>query len=338
MNIVDIELAKENMAGQFNTTLSIVVPVYNEQEVLPLFHHELSTELARLPNEQVEIIYVNDGSTDNSWQIMQTLSTQTAHIECLNLSRNFGKEAALTAGLDHACGECVVILDADLQDPPCLLPQMLAAWRQGADVVNMKRGIRHDESKIKLFCASTYYWLLDHLSDVPIERDVGDFRLLSRRMVDHIKQLPERNRYMKGIMSWPGFKQTTITFDRPGRAAGETKWSFLELVRLGLSGITAFSVRPLKMASWLGGAISLVAFFYGLWVMFKTLVFGEAVAGYPTIVLIQLFLGGIQLLTIGILGEYVGRVFIESKKRPIYLLMDVESSAQAIPSEMQQHG
>ena len=214
--------------------------------MLPLFHHELLKELLRLNEQHIEIIYINDGSTDASWQIINQLTVFNGQILGLNLSRNFGKEAALTAGLDHARGNCVVIMDADLQDPPSLLGQMLDAWRQGADVVNMKRGQRYGESLFKVLSANAYYWLLEQLSDVPIERNVGDFRLLSRRVVDHIKQLPERNRYMKGIMSWPGFCQKTLYFDRPPRAAGQTKWSFVQLVKLGVSGITAFSVRPLK--------------------------------------------------------------------------------------------
>ena len=261
MNIVDIQSAKETGVNKSDITVSIIVPVYNEQDMLPLFHHELSKQLVRLPQENFEIVYINDGSSDQSWKIMQQLRGQNAQLECLNLSRNFGKEAALTAGIDHASGQAVILMDADLQDPPELLSQMLAAWREGVDVVNMKRGERYGESKFKLFCAKSYYRLLQWLSDVPLESNVGDFRLLSRRVVEHIKQLPERNRYMKGIMSWPGFRQTTISFDRPARAAGETKWSFIQLVRLGLSGITAFSVKPLKIASWIGGLISSVAFF-----------------------------------------------------------------------------
>ena len=330
MKIVDIRAAKENGVGSEQVTLSIIVPVYNEQSMLPLFHYEVSKVLASLSNEIAEIVYVNDGSQDDSWHIMRHLPVLHTHVECLNLSRNFGKEAALTAGLEHASGQAIIIMDADLQDPPSLIPEMLNAWRQGFDVVNMKRGKRHGESWFKIFCANAYYRLLDMLSDVPIERNVGDFRLLSRRVVEHIKCLPERNRYMKGIMSWPGFRQTAIVFERPGRAAGETKWSFIQLVRLGLAGITAFSVRPLKLASWLGAIVSSTAFIYGLWVVFKTLIFGESVAGYPSIVLIQLFLGGVQLLTIGILGEYVGRIFTETKGRPIYLLMDVQSTERQL--------
>jgi len=326
MQITNIHTLKH--ITEQSVTLSVVVPVYNEQEMLPLFHFELSKVLSKLSCDEVEVIYVNDGSQDDSWDVMLNLDAGHASIRWLNLSRNFGKEAALTAGIDQAKGQCVIILDADLQDPPSLIPKMLQAWRDGADVVNMQRRTREGESRFKLLCANSYYWLLGKLSDVPIAKNVGDFRLLSRRVVDHIKALSERNRYMKGLMSWPGFKQVTLTFDRPARAAGETKWSFFQLLRLGLSGITAFSVKPLKIASWVGGLISTSAFIFGLWIMLKTLIYGDPVAGYPSLALLMLFLGGIQLLSIGILGEYIGRIFVESKGRPIYLLMDSKHSKQ----------
>lgn len=309
-----------------NPDLTVIVPVYNEQEVLDIFHHALEDVIATMETESVEVIYINDGSKDESWQVMQALTSEHADVRCVNLSRNFGKEAAMTAGLDVSLGEAVIFLDADLQDPPELIPQMLSVWRQGFDVVNMKRKERQGESKFKVFSAHCYYRLLEAMSDSPIEKDVGDFRLLSRRVVAEIKNLPERNRYMKGIMSWPGFRTTTLYFDRPERAAGETKWSFIQLVRLGLAGITSFSVKPLKLATWVGALVSGAAFIYGAWVMLKTLLIGEVVAGYPSLMLVQLFLGGVQLLAIGILGEYVGRIFTETKGRPIYIIMDEQSS------------
>lgn len=302
--------------------LSVIVPVYNEQDVLTIFHQSLDKVITNMPNERVEIIYINDGSSDNSWSLLQSLESECALLRTINLSRNFGKEAAMTAGLDVCQGDAVIFVDADLQDPPELIPSMLATWRQGFDVINMKRKERCGESRFKIFSAHCYYRLLEALSDSPVERDVGDFRLLSRRVVEQIKALPERNRYMKGIMSWPGFITTTVYFDRPERAAGETKWSFLQLVRLGLAGITSFSVKPLKLATWAGALISISAFVYAAWVMLKTILIGEAVAGYPSLMLVQLFLGGVQLLAIGILGEYVGRIFTETKARPIYVIME----------------
>mgnify|MGYP000197486822 CR=1 FL=1 len=323
-----MQLVNQNSMHKEDVTLSIIVPVYNEEEMLPIFHHQLIKVLSALSEDRFEVVYVNDGSNDSSWNIMLELSSTHVDIECINLSRNFGKEAAVTAGIDHAKGQAITILDADLQDPPELIPEMMKAWRQGYDVVNMKRSARLGESKFKLWTSHIYYRMLDHLSDVPVEKDVGDFRLISRRVVENIKQLNEKNRYMKGILSWPGYKQTTLHFERPERAAGETKWSFFQLVTLGLSGITAFSVKPLRLSTWAGAIISISAFLYAVWVVTKTLVFGESVQGYPTMMLIQLFLGGVQLLAVGILGEYVGRIFAEVKNRPIYLVMDVERKAQ----------
>lgn len=319
-----MQLVNQHHINHEEVTLSIIVPVYNEEQMLAIFHHQLLKVVSTVSEEKFEVIYVNDGSTDDSWHTMLELSSAHVDIECINLSRNFGKEAAVTAGIDHAVGQAVTILDADLQDPPELIPKMLKAWRQGYDVVNMKRSARRGESTLKRWSAYIYYRMLEHLSDVPVEKDVGDFRLISRRVVDKIKLLKEKNRYMKGILSWPGYKQTTLEFERPERAAGETKWSFLQLVTLGLSGITAFSVKPLRLSTWAGVMMSSIAFLYAMWVVSKTLIFGEPVQGYPTMMIIQLFLGGVQLLAIGILGEYVGRIFAEVKDRPIYLVMDVE--------------
>lgn len=319
-----MKLVNQQPSIRDEVTLSVIVPVFNEQEVLPIFHHRLVKVLSTLSGDSTEVIYINDGSQDDSWNIMLNLTSHYACVECINLSRNFGKEAAMTAGIDNAKGQAIILLDVDLQDPPELIPEMLTAWRQGYDVVNMKRSARLGESKLKCWTSHLYYRLLDHLSDVPLQKDVGDFRLLSWRVIEDIKQLSERNRYMKGILSWPGYKQTTISFDRPERAAGETKWSFIQLVKLGLSGITAFSVKPLRISTWVGALVSGSAFIYGFWIVIKTLFFGEAVAGYPSMMLIVLFLGGVQLLAIGILGEYVGRIYAEAKARPIYLIMDQE--------------
>lgn len=321
-----IQSFQEQPKQQGNITLSIIVPVYNEQAMLAMFHHELAQTLALLPKEKIEVIYVNDGSTDNSWRIMQSLPPIHANIELVNLSRNFGKEAAMTAGLDLCRGQSAILLDADLQDPPNLIPQMLNKWREGFDVVNMRRSDRQGESAFKKACAHIYYRLLRKLSDVEIATDVGDFRLLSRRVIDDIKKLSEKNRYMKGIMAWPGYKQTCLTFDRPERVAGDTKWSFFQLVQLGLAGITSFSVKPLKIATWLGGIVSIGAFVYSAIVLFQALFFQNSVAGYPSLMLIQLWLGGAQLMAIGLLGEYVGRIFTESKQRPIYIVMDNHST------------
>ena len=308
------------------TSLSIVVAVYNEQEVLAKFHYQLANVLTSLTHIQSEIIYINDGSSDSTWDILKSLPSNGHTIKLFNLSRNFGKEAAMTAGLDHAKSDAVILLDADLQDPPELIPKMIASWQQGFDVVNMRRSQRHGESKFKKWTAHAFYRLLALVSDeVVIKKDVGDFRLLSQRVVQQINKLPERNRYMKGLMAWPGFKQVTLEFERPQRAAGKTKWNFIELVALGLSGITSFSIKPLKIATWLGVSISLAAFFYSAFLFLETLIFGNQVQGYPSLMLAQLWLGGVQLLAIGVLGEYIGRIYKESKGRPIYI---VEESLQ----------
>lgn len=303
------------------TSLSIVVAVYNEQEVLAHFHNQLAAVLNTLSNIKSEIIYINDGSSDDTWDILKALPARGFAIKLFNLSRNFGKEAAMTAGLDHANSDAIILLDADLQDPPELIPKMIASWQQGYDVVTMRRSQRHGESKLKKWTAHAFYRLLAFMSDdVVIEKDVGDFRLLSHNVVQQINKLPERNRYMKGLMAWPGFKQITLEFERPKRAAGKTKWNFIELVALGLSGITSFSIKPLKIATWLGVSISLAAFFYSAFLFLETLIFGNQVQGYPSLMLAQLWLGGVQLLAIGVLGEYIGRIYKESKGRPIYII------------------
>lgn len=301
--------------------ISLVVPLYNEQAVLAELHHRVSSVIASLRHVRFEIVYIDDGSIDASWDITQNLDNQYCDVRAIRLSRNFGKEAALTAGLEHAQGDAVILLDADLQDPPELIPSMINSWLEGADIVNMKRSYRHGESWFKKASAHTFYRILNWVSDSPVEKDVGDFRLLSRTVVEAIKQLPERNRYMKGLMSWPGFNQVTLEFERPERIAGETKWSYFQLVRLALSGITSFSVKPLRFATWVGALISCYAFLFATWVVIKTVIFGEAVPGYPSIMLTLLALGGVQLIAIGILGEYIARLFTEAKQRPVYLVM-----------------
>lgn len=313
--------------GQTEINLTVIVPVFNEEQSLDIFHHVLCRVIAKMRDENIQIIYVNDGSTDASWQVIQGLSCTYASIECINLSRNFGKEAAMTAGIDHALGDAVTILDADLQDPPELLIPMLDELRKGFDMVNMRRRNRHKDSKFKQFCAKHYYRLFRWMSDMQIETEIGDFRMMSRRVVKEIQTLQERNRYMKGIMSWPGFKQTTLVFDRPERVAGDSKWSFFQLCGLALSGIIGFSIKPLRLATISGILVSCSAFVYGMWILVKTMLIGDAVAGYPSLMLIQLFLGGVQLLAIGIVGEYMGRIYIESKGRPIYLVMDRQRSS-----------
>lgn len=302
-------------------TLSVVVPVFNEDAVLLAFHRRLANAVAAVAGS-VEIVYVDDGSRDNSPQLLQQLRVSHPAVSVLRLSRNFGKEAALSAGLEAAQGECVVIIDADLQHPPESIPAMLDAWRQGADVVNMRRRSRDDETWVKRTAAHLFYRALNRLSDIPIPEDVGDFRLFSRRAVDALNLLQERNRFMKGLFAWIGFRQVTLDFDCVERAGGHSKWRYRQLWHFAVEGITAFSIAPLKIAFLVGLASALLAFGYAFYFLFKTLVLGDVVPGFPTLIVVVLMLGGLQLLAIGVLGEYLGRLSLESKRRPLYLVED----------------
>ena len=299
--------------------LSVVVPVYNEEAVIGLFHARLNTVLATCAGVH-EIIYVDDGSSDGSAQLLETLRTNSPQVAVARLSRNFGKERAMTAGLELARGEAVIILDVDLQDPPELIPGMLDAWRAGADVVNMRRSGRDGETAFKKVTAHLFYRVINRLSDVSIPNDVGDFRLFSRRAVDALNRLPESNRFMKGLFAWIGFSQVTLDYQRKARAAGLSKWPYWRLWNFALEGVTSFSTVPLRVASYVGFLSALGAFVYALYFFIKTLMWGESVKGFPTLIEIVLLLGGLQLMAIGIVGEYVGRMYLESKRRPIYLL------------------
>ncbi|MFA1573747.1 glycosyltransferase family 2 protein [Vibrio cyclitrophicus] len=303
-------------------SLSIIVPFYDEQEVLEEFHSRLTKVLDSLPITS-EIVYVDDGSKDNSLELVSSFTSINSSISVIGLSRNFGKESAMSAGLEHCRGQAVILLDADLQDPPELIPQMIAKWREGYDVVNMQRSQRDGETWFKKFSAASFYKVMNAAAKIDVPENVGDFRLLSREIVDHINQLPERNRYMKGIFSWPGFRQATLQFKRDARFCGETKWNYLKLIGLAMDGITSFSIRPLRLATALGGLVALTAFVYGMVIVFKTMMFGESTTGYPSMMVVQLALGGIQLLSIGLMGEYIGRIFIETKNRPLYLIQSV---------------
>ena len=303
-------------------SLSIVVPCFNESDGLFEFHDRLSGAL-RGQSLDVEIIYVNDGSADNTRHVIAELQNADTRVGSIDLSRNFGKEAALTAGIDHARGDAVVAIDADLQDPPECIPEMLYAWRQGFDIVAMRRADRSLDTTFKRTSAGCFYWLLSALSDVHIPENVGDFRLMSRRAVDALKALPERNRYMKGLFAWVGFNTVEIEYKRDPRHDGESKWPFFKLLRLALDGITSFSIVPLRFASVGGALVAVLALGYGAFIVFKTLVYGDAVAGFPTLAAMVAFLGGVQLMSIGLLGEYVGRLMIESKQRPLYLVQDI---------------
>lgn len=299
--------------------LSVIVPVYNEAEVLHAFHAQLR-EVMRATGCPYELIYIDDGSTDGSLQLLNDLRAEDGGIAIVELSRNFGKEVALSAGLDYARGDAVIIIDADLQDPPELIHQFLFEWRDGYDVVYGQRTDRRGDSRLKIFTAGWFYRVINVLSDVEIPRDVGDFRLLSRRAVDALLALPERRRYMKGLYAWIGFPQKAIPYVRQPRLAGQTKWNYWRLWNFALEGITSFSDAPLKMATYLGATTSGLAFLYGLFLLIKTLIWGNPVAGYPSLIIVVLFLGGVQLVCLGILGEYLARTYHEVKARPLYFV------------------
>ena len=305
-----------------NCLLSVVVPAYNEQEVLPIFHARLTTALAAVDGlaGRWEVVYVNDGSKDATLQILNEIRAQNLAVGVANLSRNFGKEAAMSAGLRLARGDAVILIDADLQDPPELIGEMVRVWQQGADMVNMKRVSRQGETWFKKASARWFYKVINWLSEVHIPENVGDFRLLSRRAVDALNQLPERNRFMKGLFAWIGYKQVLVQYDRHPRAAGQTKWPYFKLLNFAVEGITGFSVVPLRLASYAGFLTALSAFVYALFLLVKTLMVGDSVKGFPTLILTILILGGLQLMAMGIIGEYLGRLFMESKNRPLYLL------------------
>jgi len=309
-------------------TLSIVIPLYNEGPVVNLLLQRLE-EVSKTIKEQVQVVFVNDGSSDNTWLIMADYQPKAFKSKLIDLSRNFGKEAAVTAGLDEADGDAVVLIDADLQDPPELIPDMIEAWHNGADIVNMQRATREGESWFKKYSANLYYRLLNRLADCDIPENVGDFRLLSKRVVEQIQKMPERNRYMKGIMSWPGFNNTIIKFNRAPREAGESKWNYFQLLKLALSGITSFSITPLRLVFSVGFIVAAGSLLYGIFILIRTLIFGDPVSGFPTVIITQLFIAGIQLISIGVVGEYVGRIYIEVKARPTYLIKDILEKKEA---------
>jgi glycosyltransferase involved in cell wall biosynthesis len=299
--------------------ISIVVPAYNEQEVLPEFHRRTSAILDRLAYRG-EIVYVNDGSSDKTLEVMDSLRRQDPRVTIVDMSRNYGKEIALTAGLDHAAGDAVVVIDADLQDPPELIPELVRQWEQGYDTVYAKRSRREGETFLKKATALAFYRLIRRVSRVQIPEDTGDFRLLSRRAAEALKQLREQHRFMKGLFAWIGYPQKAVPYQRDPRFAGKTKWNYWKLWNFALEGITSFTIAPLKIATYFGLLTASVAFAYAAVVVYKTLAFGEPVRGYPSLMVVILFLGGVQLLSLGIIGEYLGRMFNETKQRPLYLL------------------
>ena len=303
--------------------LTIVIAAYNEADALPLLQPRLLAVLDRLAAEDRldgRVLYVDDGSTDGTWPVLQAFAAADRRVSLLRLSRNFGKEAALTAGLDHVDAGAALILDADGQDPPELIPQFVARWREGYDDVHGTRLEREGEGWLKRATAHGFYRVIGRLSRTPIPRDTGDFRLLSPRALAALRQLRERNRFMKGLFGWVGYNQTSIAYHRDARSAGRSKFNFWRLWNFALEGITSFSTAPLRVATYLGVATALIAFVYGLWIVIKALLWSDPVAGWPTMMAVILFLGGVQLVALGLVGEYLGRLYDEAKQRPLYLI------------------
>lgn len=301
--------------------LSIIVPLYNEEANIDYLLERLISTLDKLKTTY-EIVCINDGSKDNTLKVLIAYHKRNSVIKVVNLSRNFGKEIALTAGIDYANGAAVIPIDADLQDPPELIEQLVLKWREGYDVVYGTRKSRSGESWLKRFTANSFYKTIGKMSPVPIPANTGDFRLLDRQVVEAIKKMPERTRFMKGLFAWVGYKQTSILFDREPRFGGKTTWNYWKLWNFALDGITSFSFFPLKIWSYMGLVISLISLLYALFLIVRTFIFGIDVPGYASLMVAVLFFGGIQLITLGIIGEYLGRVYEEVKRRPLYFVRE----------------
>lgn len=314
MRVEDREIALHNKSLR----ISCVVPVYNEQEVVAPFVAKLSTFLRQYTN-QYEIILVDDGSQDNSVPVIQQLPAEY-RVKLLGLSRNFGKEAALTAGIEHANGDVVILMDADFQHPIELLNDFLQHWAKGYDMVYGERRDRESESVLKRNFARLFYWLMQKITKIDIPNNAGDFRLMDKKIVDAIKSFPERTRFMKGLYAWVGYKKIGVPYEVQDRAGGSSSWGFSRLTELAITGITSFSDVPLRVWGLIGFTISLVSLIYAVYIVTVTLLFGADLPGFPTLVVAIMFLGGIQLLSVGILGEYIARIFTEVKQRPKYLL------------------
>ncbi|EGT5755065.1 glycosyltransferase family 2 protein [Cronobacter sakazakii] len=303
--------------------ISLVVPVFNEEDTIPIFYKTVR-EYELLKSFEVEIVFINDGSKDATESIINALAVSDPLVVPLSFTRNFGKEPALFAGLDHATGDAVIPIDVDLQDPIEVIPQLIERWRAGADVVLAKRTDRSTDGRLKRKSAEMFYKLHNKISNPQIEENVGDFRLMSREVVENIKQLPERNLFMKGVLSWVGGRTDIVDYARAERVAGSTKFNGWKLWNLALEGITSFSTFPLRMWTYIGLLVAGLAFTYGAWMILDTLAFGNPVRGYPSLLVSILFLGGIQLIGIGVLGEYIGRIYIETKQRPKYILKETK--------------
>lgn len=299
--------------------VTILIPAYNEEKSLPLLYPEFKKMMGKENKYNWEVLFVDDGSKDNTLQMIKDLRKVDERINYVSLSRNFGKENAMLAGFDYASGDCMIIMDADLQDPPFLISQMLEYWEQGYEDVYAKRANRGKESFLRKRFSLLFYWILDHSTRFQVLQNVGDFRLLDRICINALCKMRESERYTKGMFCWIGFKKKEIVFDRGDRIAGKSNWNFFSLFDLAIEGITSFTTTPLRLSTIMGIVVSFLTFIYMLYFFVKTLAFGEPIQGFPTLIIVILFLGGVQLISIGIIGEYLGRIFNETKKRPTYL-------------------
>lgn len=302
--------------------LSVVVPCFNEQDVIAATHTRLAAALRAIPGAEPEIIFVDDGSRDRTLELLRGLATADASVRVVALSRNFGHQKAITAGLESATGDAVVLIDADLQDPPEVIAEFVVRWRNGVDVAYGVRRHRDGESGFKLFTAHLYYRLMGRVSDHEIPFDAGDFRLLDRAVVDALGKMPERDRFMRGMIAWIGFRQEAVAYDRAARAAGETKYPFRRMVRFALDGMFSFSTTPLRLATYMGLVASGLAVIGVFWALYVRLVTQAAIPGWATLWISVLFLGGVQLVSLGVIGEYIGRIYGEVKERPLYFVRE----------------
>lgn len=308
--------------------ISILVPCYNESQSLPLLYPELKSLMDVETDYEWEVLMINDGSRDNTIQIIKELRAEDNRIAYVDLSRNFGKENAMLAGFDYATGDCMVIMDADLQHPPHVIPQMIRKWEEGFEDVYGKRITRGKESWLRKRMSLLFYAILKRSVRYDVLPNVGDFRLLDRKCINVLKQMRESERYTKGMYAFIGFRKSFIEFETQDRVAGQTSWNFWGLLKLAIEGITSFTTAPLRISTLLGAIVSLSAFIYMMFVMAKTFIWGEVVQGYPTLVILILFLGGVQLLSLGVIGEYIARIFNESKHRPVYIVEEYEGDKE----------
>ncbi len=305
--------------------ISILCPCYNEEAVLDLFFEKISEVTAKIP-EEFEFVCVNDGSKDNTLEVLKNHAEKDSRIKIIDLSRNFGKEAALTAAIDYCKGDAAIPIDVDLQDPPELISKMIEKWREGYEVILARRTDRSSDSYLKRTTAKMFYRLHNLISNPEIPENVGDFRLIDRKVINALKELKESHRFMKGLFAWAGFKTFTLDYKRNARSSGTSKFNGWKLWNLAIEGITSFSTAPLTLWLYLGGAIAFSAFAYGFWIFIRTIIFGIELPGYASLVCLILLFGGLQLLGVGILGEYLGRTYIESKQRPVYIIREIYES------------